>query len=52
MEVNVRLKVKGMMVEFRVANFRSFREEQVLSMVASKDDSHPENLIEGERWAY
>ena len=39
-----------MLVEFRVANFLSFREEQVLSMVASKDDSHPENIIEGEKF--
>ena len=26
-----------MLVEFRVENFRSLREEQVLSLVASKD---------------
>jgi len=29
-----------MIVEFRVANFRSFRDEQGLSFVASPDDSH------------
>ena len=29
-----------MLVEFRVANFRSIREEQCLSFVASKDRSH------------
>lgn len=29
-----------MLIEFRVANFRSIREEQVLSMVAAKDNSH------------
>ena len=39
-----------MLVEFRVVNFRSFKEEQVFSMVASKDESHPENLIRGEKF--
>jgi len=35
-----------MLVEFRVANFRSFNEEQTLSLVASKkDDKHPDNMI-------
>ena len=34
-----------MLVEFRVKNFRSFQEEQVLSMVASADRSLPENTI-------
>jgi AAA15 family ATPase/GTPase len=35
-----------MLVEFRVKNFRSFNEEQVLSLVAGgRDDSHQENLI-------
>ncbi|MBM4032520.1 MAG: ATP-binding protein [Planctomycetes bacterium] len=34
-----------MLIEFRVSNFRSFREEQVLSLVASRDKAHPENLI-------
>lgn len=34
-----------MLVEFRVQNFRSFRDEQVLSLVASSDDSLKENLI-------
>lgn len=29
-----------MLIEFRVANFRSIREEQTLSMVAAKDNSH------------
>lgn len=37
-------KVKQMLIEFRVKNFRSLRDEQVLSMVASSDktmqDSH------------
>lgn len=34
-----------MLIEFRVANFRSFKEEQTLSLVASKDAKHPGNLI-------
>ena len=35
-----------MLIEFRVKNFRSFHEQQVLSMVASaKDKSHSGNLI-------
>jgi len=34
-----------MLVEFRVANFRSFREEQVLSLVASRDNSLPDSCI-------
>ncbi len=34
-----------MLIEFRVANFRSFREEQTLSLVASKDEKLPGNLI-------
>lgn len=37
-----------MLVEFRVKNFRSFKEEQVLSMVASNDNSLPDNCIEVE----
>ncbi len=39
-----------MLVEFRVANFRSFRNEQTLSLVASNDDSLPENCIDTERF--
>lgn len=35
-----------MLIEFKVANFRSFREEQTLSLVASKDTTHPGNLID------
>ncbi len=35
-----------MLVQFRVENFRSIRDEQVLSFVASKDKERPENLIE------
>ena len=34
-----------MLIDFRVENFRSFRDEQVLGLVAGKDPSHPDNLI-------
>jgi predicted ATPase len=34
-----------MLIEFRVSNFRSFHQEQVFSLEASKDDTHPENLF-------
>jgi uncharacterized protein len=34
-----------MLVEFKVMNFRSFRDEQVFSMVASADKAYPENVI-------
>lgn len=37
-----------MLIEFRVANFRSFHEEQTLSLVASKDKALPGNLITGD----
>jgi len=40
-----------MLVEFRVKNFRSFNQEQVLSLVASnRDDAHPDNIIAGEKF--
>ena len=39
-----------MLVEFRVANFRSFRDEQILSLVASKDDSLPDSCILTDRF--
>ena len=40
-----------MLIEFRVANFRSFNEEQTISLVASKrDDAHSGNLIMGEKF--
>ncbi|MCX7424687.1 MAG: ATP-binding protein [Planctomycetia bacterium] len=41
-----------MLVEFRVENFRSFRAEQTLSLVAAsqKDASHRENLIACEKF--
>ena len=35
-----------MLVEFKVANYRSFREEQTLSLVASKDTKLRENCID------
>ncbi len=35
-----------MLIEFRVSNFKSFKEEQVLSMVASSDKSLLENTFE------
>ena len=38
-----------MLIEFKIANFRSFREEQTLSLVAgsaAKDKTHAESLIE------
>ena len=38
-----------MLIEFKVKNFRSFREEQTFSMVAdaaAKDEKHPDNLID------
>ncbi len=34
-----------MLVEFRVANFRSFHDEQTLSLEASKDETHRDNCI-------
>lgn len=35
-----------MLLEFRVSNFRSFRDEAALSLVASTDKDHPDNLLE------
>jgi len=36
-----------MLIEFRVSNFRSFNEEQVLSLVAARRDTkHPDSLIQ------
>lgn len=35
-----------MFVEFRVRNFRSFRDEQVLSLVASRDKTLDENCVQ------
>ncbi len=34
-----------MLIQFSVGNYRSFREEQTLSLVASTDDAHEHNLI-------
>ena len=41
-----------MLVEFRVANFRSFNEEQTLTLIAArgKDKKHPDNLIAGDKF--
>lgn len=39
-----------MLVEFRVANFRSFREEQTFSLIASKDEKLAGNLIPSSRF--
>ena len=38
-----------MLLEFNVENFRSFKEKQTLSLVASKDKAHEGNLIAGEK---
>ncbi len=38
-----------MLLEFSVENFRSFREKQTLSLVASTDKAHEGNLIAGEK---
>ena len=35
-----------MLVEFSVENYRSFKDKATLSMVASPDRSHPENLVQ------
>lgn len=35
-----------MLLELRLRNYRCFRDEQVLSMLANSDDSHPENMME------
>jgi len=36
-----------MLIEFRFGNYRSFRDEQTLSMVAArKDQEHPENCVD------
>lgn len=34
-----------MLIQFSVQNYRSFREEQTLSLVAGKDATHPDSLI-------
>ena len=39
-----------MLLQFKVKNFQSIKEEAILSMVPSSDKSHPENLAhEGKR---
>lgn len=35
-----------MLIEFKVGNFRSFKNIVTLSMVASKDTEHMENTVE------
>ncbi|MBI4579593.1 MAG: ATP-binding protein [Planctomycetes bacterium] len=41
-----------MLIEFKVANFRSFRDEQTLSMVASEaDQTHQANLVRQDGFA-
>jgi AAA15 family ATPase/GTPase len=35
-----------MLIEFRIRNFKCFRDEQVFSLVASSDKSHPDNAVE------
>jgi uncharacterized protein len=40
-----------MLIEFKVANYRSFNEEQTLSMIASSDTSIKQNCIEVGRMA-
>jgi hypothetical protein len=34
-----------MLIEFKVSNFRSIRDEMTFSMLAASDDSHPDHLI-------
>ena len=36
-----------MLIQFRVENYLSIKDEVVLSMLASKDNEHPEHLISG-----
>ena len=35
-----------MLIDFTVENYRSFAEPQTLSLIASKDSSHPEHVVE------
>ncbi len=46
----MRLEGVEMLIEFRVANFRSFNEEQTLSLVASSDPTRQDNLIPGDKF--
>ncbi|MBN2023010.1 MAG: AAA family ATPase [Pirellulales bacterium] len=45
-------KGNAVLVEFRVKNYRSFRDETVLSLVAAseRDQSHPDNLIRQDKF--
>ena len=38
-----------MLLQFKVKNFQSIKEEAILSMVPSSDKSHPENLAMREK---
>ena len=38
-----------MLLQFKVKNFQSIKEEAILSMVPSSDKSHPENLAHEEK---
>ena len=35
----------AMLIQFSVENFRSFKDKVVFSMLASKDDEHPESMV-------
>lgn len=37
-----------MLIEFAVENFRSFKEETVFSLIATKDESHPSHVVRTE----
>ena len=39
-------EVRTMLIEFRVENYRSFAQEQTLSLVAGKDSSHPGHVLD------
>ena len=34
-----------MLIQFRFRNYKCFRDEQTLSMIANSDNSHPENVV-------
>ena len=34
-----------MLIQFSVENYRSFKDKVVFSMLASKDDEHPESVV-------
>ena len=41
----VKLGVDAMLAEFRVSNYRSFKDEQVLSMIATSEESKGSNSV-------